>query len=150
MASRRTPPSRERLCWYNMKQRCLNPRNPWHPKYGGRGITICESWRDSFDNFFADMGKCPEKGSLDRIDNNKGYSKENCRWAGMDVQASNRGENQFYNLRGKRITLQELAKRVGRHHSSVWKSLNYYNLTPEEIVDRARRGDRDRRRNRSA
>lgn len=74
--------------WLNMKQRCNNPKNTNYPKYGGRGIKLCDSWNESFTAFLADMGEKPKGTTLDRIDGNLGYSKENCRWA--DIKTQNR------------------------------------------------------------
>jgi len=75
--------------WSNMRIRCLNPDYPNYHNYGGRGITICSEWIESFQTFLDDMGFRPENTSLDRVDNSKGYFKENCRWATRTEQALN-------------------------------------------------------------
>jgi hypothetical protein len=72
-----------------MKTRCLNPKNDkWH-RYGGRGITVCDRWL-SFDNFLADMGERPKGKTIDRIDNDGNYEKENCKWSTPKEQLQNR------------------------------------------------------------
>jgi hypothetical protein len=74
--------------WVNMRQRCLNSKNPDYKHYGGKGITICIEW-DTFSGFFTDMGRKPPRTYLDRIDGNKGYYKENCRWIPQEHNARN-------------------------------------------------------------
>src|SRR5688572_22665668 len=77
--------------WGAMKQRCTNKKLACYPKYGGRGITVCERWMHSFENFLADVGEKPAKGySLERVDNNKGYEPGNVIWATIKQQARNK------------------------------------------------------------
>lgn len=100
--------------WYQMKQRCGNPKNAGYQRYGGRGIFVCESWRKSFAVFFKDMGGRPnEKSQIDRIDNNDGYYKENCRWVTPAQNALNTRRNKRLTFNGKTQTIKEWADETG-------------------------------------
>lgn len=92
--------------WSTMLGRCYNEKTKSYPEYGGRGITVCDEWKDSFETFYKDMGLRPSLNhTLDRKDNYKGYSKDNCRWATWEEQANNRSNNIFYTHNGVSRTL---------------------------------------------
>lgn len=98
--------------WSDMRSRCavLSGRN--YENYGGRGIAICARWR-RFENFYADMGEPPEGTSIDRIDNDKGYSPENCRWATVFEQANNRRSNIVISYNGRSQTVTQWSREFG-------------------------------------
>lgn len=81
--------SREYSSWENMVQRCTNPKAKKYYLYGGRGITICDKWINSFKTFYEDMGPRPDNTTLDRLDSDKGYYKENCKWSNPREQLVN-------------------------------------------------------------
>lgn len=110
----------EYKAWHAMIQRCTNPKNhKWH-RYGGRGITVCERWRLSYEAFLEDMGPRPKGLTLDRWPDNDGnYEPGNCRWATPLQQASNRSTNRFVDVAGESITASEASRRLGPNRSTV-------------------------------
>lgn len=99
---------------YNgMISRCNRKTDPYYPCYGGRGITVCSRWLESFSNFLSDMGDKPANLSLDRIDNNGNYCKENCRWATALQQANNNRSNRLIHYAGEVVTLAEGCRKYG-------------------------------------
>lgn len=101
--------SRSYSIWKGMKRRCGQTGNRPHKNYAGRGITVCERWLD-FENFFADVGEAPVGKSLDRIDVNKGYEPENCRWATQTEQMNNMRRNRYLTWDGETMTLSQWAR----------------------------------------
>ena len=105
----RTP---EHRIWAKMRQRCHNPKSKDFKNYGGRGITICERW-SLFENFLADMGERPAGLMLERINNERGYSPENCKWATRIEQNSNTRQNRYWTFNGRTMTTSQWAQSMG-------------------------------------
>lgn len=104
--------------WAGMVQRCTNPKNAKWPRYGARGITVCDRWLD-FENFRSDMGDRPAGMTIDRKDNDGNYEPENCRWATQQQQGNNRGNNRLVVLDGKQMTLSDAARKAGIRPSTL-------------------------------
>ncbi len=110
----------ENIAWGSMLYRCTNPRAPNFANYGGRGITVCDRWRASFETFLADMGPRPSpRHSLDRIDVNGNYGPSNCRWATSVEQASNKRNNHVMTVDGRSETIAEWARTTGLLVSTI-------------------------------
>jgi hypothetical protein len=116
-----------------MKQRCLNPNNQSFSKYGGRGIVLDPRW-ESFTEFLADMGERPEGTSIDRIDNTKGYSKDNCRWATRKQQQRNRSANTVWTLDGVSRCVTEWAEVVGCKPHTLFERVNRHGWSIERAL----------------
>lgn len=114
---------REYKAWHAAKQRCTRPEVSAYPEYGGRGITMCDRWIDSFETFFEDMGPCPPGLSLDRIDNDGPYSPTNCRWTTQVVQQSNRRVTVMATHNGETLPLKEWARRSGEGYTTLLNRL---------------------------
>ena len=131
--------SKEYKSWRSMKQRCYCPNNPDYHNYGGRGITVCDRWLESFESFYEDMGERPEPKkdySLDRINVNGDYCKENCRWATAEEQSNNTRETIYIEYKNQILTARDWSKLTGiepdlirRRIGCGWepaKALNYW------------------------
>lgn len=105
--------TREFVSWVHARGRCYNPRNAKFRRYGGRGIVMCDRWRESFEAFLADMGPCPEGYSLNRIDNDGPYAPENCEWATAVTQSNNRRTSARVTFDGATRTVAEWERRLG-------------------------------------
>ena len=99
--------------WQAMKERCYNSKARYYSYYGGRGISVCDSWKDSFENFYNDMGGRPSmKYTLDREDNEGNYYSDNCRWVTKSVQANNKRNNRSLTYKGATMNLGQWAKKL--------------------------------------
>lgn len=104
----------EHNSWVAMKQRCYYKGYRRYDRYGGRGIKVCDSWLESFENFYNDMGPKPSpKHSLDRIDTNGNYCPENCRWATKKEQARNRRNTKLITHNGRTASIPEWSEITG-------------------------------------
>lgn len=117
----------EYFTWIRIKTRCFNKKAPKYPDYGGRGITMCDEWKASFEAFLTHVGQKPAWAfSLDRVDNNRGYEPGNVRWATATEQANNRRSNLVVTHGGVTLTIAEWARRL--------------NVNPDTLTQRLRRG----------
>jgi hypothetical protein len=105
--------SPEYSSWRSMISRCYQSNFPSFHRYGGRGIRVCESWRDDFLAFLNDMGTRLEGYTLDRIDNNGNYEPNNCRWASRKEQSNNRSNHHYVLFKGEQLTIAEMAQKLG-------------------------------------
>lgn len=119
----RTP---EYQTWVHMKMRCTNPADPKYPAYGGRGISVCAAWENDFSAFFADMGAKPTPfHTLDRIDVNGPYTKENCRWATPLEQARNKRSHRMVTHNGEAMPLSQACALSGANYrTELWRIQN--------------------------
>ncbi|WP_162928334.1 hypothetical protein [Sphingopyxis terrae] len=124
--------------WQGIKRRCLNPRAKQFDDYGGRGIEICERWLHSFANFKADMGPRPPGHSIDRIDNDKGYFPDNCRWATRCEQQRNRRQTRIAVIGGVSYIASELSERSGLKTDTIM-SRAALGLSLDEVISPKRR-----------
>lgn len=128
--------------WLGMKNRCCNPKSPDYSNWGGRDICVCDEWMKSFDAFYNDMADSHQKGlSLDRVDNNKGYSKENCRWATKIEQCNNTRSNVILEFQNKKMTIAQWSRELGIKAQTIRDRYLRYNWSAGEalgLVNRVR------------
>ncbi len=136
LATHRQSNTPEFRAWQGLLTRCYAPTNKYFPRYGGRGIAVCERWRESFENFLADMGPRPgPRHSIDRYpDNNGPYCKENCRWATYTQQLRNTRQNHLLTINGETGCVSEWAELRGIPSATVFSRLAR-GLSPEEALD---------------
>ena len=98
--------------WLSMRKRCYNNKDTSYIWYGAKGITVCNRWLYSFENFLLDMGEAPHGASIERINNNKGYSKRNCKWATIREQNNNKSNVRKITYNGITLNLTAWAKKI--------------------------------------
>jgi hypothetical protein len=127
---------REYHIWANVIYRCDNPNATSYERYGGRGITVCQRWRDGFEFFYEDMGPSPSlRHTIDRINNDGNYEPGNCRWATRRAQANNRRGCVEITHQGETMTIAMWAERFGMTRNLLWDRLNRQNWPIEKALN---------------
>lgn len=123
------------IAWKNMRQRANNPNRPDYKFYGGKGIKVCAEWEDYtvFRNWACENGY-QEGLTLDRIDVNKDYSPENCRWVDWYVQQNNKSNNHYITLNGETLTLSQWERRTGIDHRVILNRINFLGWSVEDAL----------------
>lgn len=119
--------------WGDMINRCYNPTNQAYHNYGGRGIKVCERWHNAA-NFAQDMGNAPIGKWLERRDNNKGYSPENCYWATVKQQQINRRSTRWIEFDGQRHNLREWSEITGIKERTIAARIDDCNWSIEKAL----------------
>lgn len=126
--------------WCSMIHRCENPKNKRFSRYGGRGISVCEAWRESYQTFLRDVGRRPtDEHTLDRIDNDGNYEPGNVRWATRLEQQNNRSDVRRMTLGGETLPLEAWAARLGVSSSTLWSRI-YRGWSDEKTLTHPLRG----------
>lgn len=127
---------REYNIWKGLKTRTTNPNTDDADRYINRGgVNCCKEWLNSFEQFYEDMGPCPKGYSIDRIDPNGNYCKENCRWASAITQSQNRGDfNKVFSYNGETHVLKEWCKIYNIKYETVITRINKHKWTLEEAL----------------
>lgn len=127
--------SPEYFAWKNLINRCEREKDIRFEKYGKRGIFVCDEWRNDFSAFFRDVGERPsDRHSIDRIDNNDGYHKNNCRWATAHQQTRNRSTNIIVEINGVSMCIHDWFSEYGLGKSSYYRKISK-GLSPKEAIE---------------
>lgn len=133
--------------WKSMRERCNSKNHVKYNDYGGRGITICKEWQDSFDTFLEDMGEKPDKSySIDRIDNNGNYEPSNCKWSTRKEQQNNRRNCWYITLNGETLTITQWSERMDIHHQVIRNRIKHLKWSEYDAVFTPLTRDKDDKR----
>ena len=128
--------------WRGIKNRCYNANFPEYKNYGGRGITLCEEWKNDFMAFHnwayangydenAQFGEC----TIDRIDVNGNYEPNNCRWVARETQANNTRKSKYYEYNGEMLTIPQIARKYNINQATLYTRLNEQNMGIKEAIE---------------
>lgn len=127
--------------WKNMHARCENPQRSGYEEYGGRGITVCEEWHKFFPFYCWSLSNgYADNLTIDRIDNDKGYSPDNCRWVSQKVNSRNRRNNRVITFNGESLCVSEWAERLGITFQALDDRLRSKGWTLEQALTTMKNG----------
>ena len=121
--------------YIQIKERCYNKNNPAYPRYGGRGIEMCDDWKESFESFrnWSMSNGYSEELTIDRIDNNGNYCPDNCRWVSYEIQANNTRKNIYVSINGDVKTLSQWCRKTGVLYTTAYQRLRR-GIKPEYAI----------------
>lgn len=119
--------------WKDMRKRCNNENQSHYHRYGGRGISVCKEW-DDFEVFMKDMGTRPEGTTIDRIDNDGGYSPDNCRWVSLKENSRNKEKTRFLTFNGETRCISEWSERLGIRRKLIHERIDQYGWSVERAL----------------
>jgi len=123
--------------WAQIKRRCFNSHDKVYQHYGAKGITMCDEWKNDFVKFYDwSMANGYKDGlEIDRIDNSKGYSPDNCRWVTRLKQANNKTNNKYYTYKGETKTLAEFARQYGMTYMTLYLRVNRRHIPIDKAIE---------------
>lgn len=130
--------------WLSMKDRCFNPKCKSYPRYGARGITVCDEWKNDFQSFYnwAMLNGYTDTLTIDRIDNDGNYHPDNCRWVTRRIQNNNKSSNILITRNGETYTLSEWEQLLGVKKNLLYSRIYHYGMSVEEAFSYKRKYDR--------
>jgi len=127
--------TKENKLWFSIKQRCYNPNNISYKDYGGKGITVCDRWLNSYEDFLSDIGRAPTPNhSIDRINVFGNYEPGNCKWSNSKEQNNNRKSNVILEHNGVRLTMKQWSEKLGIDYRKLHKAIKYELKSISEFI----------------